>query len=158
MESIKDCNRKQYQIIIERINWFEKGILELTSLIDDLESLQGYLQEVDKKWRSEFYKDWGLLEEIYSVAVVENEPISTSDREKIAQSVKNLKKLAEDALNEYLEQPDPLILNTAAIIDDEWLMCSNCTDSWKCTSNNAMVICPACNEALHNPRYHIESA
>ena len=158
MESVIDYNRRQYQIIIDLLNQFEKGMLDLKSLIGNLGFLLGSLEEVEENWEAEFSMERGQLDTIYSIALVKNRPISTSDQEEITKSVKNLKKLAEDALNECLEHPDPLILNTAAIIDDEWLMCSNCTDSWKCTSNNAMVICPACNEALHNPRYHIESA
>lgn len=63
------------------------------------------------------------------------------------------KRKIEMELEEYVKFPDLSIKQKAAILDDAWLYCPNCTDGWKSTSTSAMVICDNCKQALHNPRY-----
>ncbi len=153
MESANDFNRKQYQIIIDKLNMYENGTLDLSRLIGDLEVLLGHIKDEDNNWRTLFLRQWGRLEDIYSIALVENSPLSKVDEDNIAISINNIRKLVQDALNDYLARPDSFIINSASVIDNDWLMCPYCTNVWENTSQQAMVICPSCNEASNNPRY-----
>jgi uncharacterized CHY-type Zn-finger protein len=55
-----------------------------------------------------------------------------------------------------LEFPDPSIVESAQIGDDEWLICPKCIDAWKSTTRDALVICPNCKKMFINPRYKNE--
>jgi hypothetical protein len=52
-----------------------------------------------------------------------------------------------------LEFPNPSILESATVFEEPWLYCPICIDGWECTSRAGMVICPKCENMLHNPRY-----
>ena len=53
-----------------------------------------------------------------------------------------------------LEFPDPSVIETAKILDDEWVLCEQCIDAWQSmTTNVGMIRCPYCKQAMHNPRY-----
>lgn len=53
-----------------------------------------------------------------------------------------------------VEFPDPSIIISAEIIDDNWLFCPLCIDGWESSDNlDALVICPKCKNILNNPRY-----
>ena len=69
-------------------------------------------------------------------------------------SYEELEKIADDLIEGELKDPDPSIEKSATILDETWLMCPDCIDAWECTSKNAMVICPKCNQVLHNPRWN----
>ena len=67
-------------------------------------------------------------------------------------SYEELEKISNDLIEGELNNPDPSINKSATILDETWLMCPNCIDAWECASKDAMVICPKCNQVLHNPR------
>jgi hypothetical protein len=53
-----------------------------------------------------------------------------------------------------LEFPDSTITEKAQIGDAQWLICPTCIDAWQSPDNlDAVVICPKCQNMLHNPRY-----
>jgi uncharacterized protein YbaR (Trm112 family) len=56
-------------------------------------------------------------------------------------------------LQAYAKHPDLTVDKTAQEMEKGWLMCPNCIDAWETYSTDAMVICPKCDSALHNPRY-----
>ena len=64
-----------------------------------------------------------------------------------------LRLFAERLINEYTKTPDLSIVKSAVQLDNIWLMCPDCIDAWEATTKDAMVICPKCNKAFHNPRY-----
>jgi|ERR1700722_6163596 len=73
----------------------------------------------------------------------------------IYSSIAALTNMIHNILNGYLKSVDLSITKSAEILDDIWLICPNCSEAWKSTSENAMVICATCNHALHNPRYKV---
>ena len=57
-----------------------------------------------------------------------------------------------------LEFPNPSISLTAAILDEEWVLCPTCIDAWESNSLNGMIICPKCHKIMHNPRWNLKPA
>ena len=74
-------------------------------------------------------------------------------REKVTEVKKKLNKTLADIIDEELGVYNPSIEKSATILDDTWLMCPDCIDAWESTSKNPMVICPKCDQVLHNPRW-----
>ncbi|MGE0198246.1 MAG: colicin immunity domain-containing protein [Simkaniaceae bacterium] len=74
-------------------------------------------------------------------------------RDKVTETQKKLNKTLNEVIEEELSIPDPFLEKSATILDDQWLMCPDCVDAWESNSKNAMVICPKCNQILHNPRW-----
>src|ERR1700730_13876732 len=110
MRSILDYNRKQYQIIKNNIEEFEKKRLDLAGLIGNLEFLLGALEEIDDDWKANFLQEWGKLEEVYAYRVIEPPyQLIFSDVEIIESALMNLKNLLNSTLNAYFSNPDPFI-------------------------------------------------
>jgi hypothetical protein len=66
-----EYNQRQYQIMLERIDAFEKGLIDLDTLVDDLEGLLNVLEAVPSSWRQAFLSNWGVVEEARAVALAE---------------------------------------------------------------------------------------
>ena len=49
--------------------------------------------------------------------------------------------------------PDSEIPTTVQVLDENWLMCPDCVDAWVSVSKEDMVICPKCDQVLHNSGY-----
>ncbi len=65
--------------------------------------------------------------------------------------------LVAKLLFSYTKHPDNTVDKTAQELEKGWLLCPDCIDAWESSSIDAMVICPKCNAALHNPRYKDKS-
>ena len=70
----------------------------------------------------------------------------------IHKSVLRLKEMITTILEEYLKISDSNILESAVEINAHWLMCPKCNDVWESHALNAMIICPNCACAFHDPR------
>ncbi len=66
---MNEYDKRQIDLMRERIRFYHSQNLKLGSLISDLESLCGYLQEINDSWKSEFISLCGRLEEIYGCAL-----------------------------------------------------------------------------------------
>ncbi len=69
MSTISEYDERQYQLMREFISAYERRNLPLINLIGKLEALLGCLQNVSSDWRNDFLKQWGVLEDVYSVSV-----------------------------------------------------------------------------------------
>ncbi len=52
-----------------------------------------------------------------------------------------------------MEFPDDSIKEKASVVDQNWLMCTNCIEAWESLSIFGMIECPKCKTIMHNPRY-----
>ena len=75
-------------------------------------------------------------------------------RVRLDSSIKNTQEKDAQEKQKYLETSDSSIEGHATELDKEWLFCPDCLDAWESNSLDAMVICPKCNHAFHNPRYN----
>lgn len=68
--------------------------------------------------------------------------------------------VAINLFNQYktlfdIEFENPKFTEYAAQIDNDWIMCPNCIESWKETNRlDYYIICPTCNRFLRNPHYN----
>ena len=93
MENLKHYNQMQSLLL-----QYETKKITLNHLIMNLEALLRNLEPVNKEWESLFLKKWGVLEDIYSVSVVDEKPISTKSQEVLQDALKDLKGLILTAI------------------------------------------------------------
>src|SRR5207249_1352273 len=72
-------------------------------------------------------------------------------KEDLHKSISQLKSMVVSIVEEYLKNSDLSILETASSIGANWLICPKCNEGWESDSSKAMVICPKCACAFHNP-------
>ena len=87
---------RQLNIMIQKINAFNNGYLELSNLINDLEALLNILTIQDQHWKDLFKGYWWDLEQVYAVAIDEERSyLDSEDQSIIKNAVENIKKMVE---------------------------------------------------------------
>jgi len=153
MNILSEYDLKQIKLIEKRIRLFENNKLGLFDLVNDLGGLLNTLESVPDSWKDDFQAETNSLEMIRDS--IEDSSISKwkgNFKEDIHKSVSKLKKMITSLLEKYLKIPDPNVLESAIKANSNWLMCPKCNDAWESNSPDAMVICPKCECAFHNPR------
>jgi hypothetical protein len=90
---MSEFNQRQYGLMLDRLNAFEKGTLSLDRLVVDLEGLLNALQGVASSWKQTFLGDWGELEDERAYALFRNIHILDEETsERIRQTVFRLKR------------------------------------------------------------------
>ena len=146
---------RQLRLMEKKIYQFEHKKINLFELVGDLRTILNALETVNGTWKDDFQEEINTLEIISDS--IEDGSISKLKEDPgkfFHDSTSKLKKMATLLLEKYLKIPDPSILEKAIILDTQWLMCPKCTDAWDSISKDAMVICPKCEHAFHNPRYN----
>jgi len=160
--------------ILSKIKEYLSKKIDTIELIQSLENLLDHLSIVDSEWKIEFRGYWSDIEVSYALTLNQNEELGNYDKENhqaigdfdkekfavINSALANLSRMTstkikdtENILSKYLDTPDAAILESAAELDNNWLMCPKCIDAWQSSSNKALVLCPKCNHAFQNPRY-----
>jgi len=67
-----DYDSRQLNLMIERLDAFERKAINLGHLVSSLDGLQNALRDVDGQWRNAFLKQWGVLEDVYADALDKN--------------------------------------------------------------------------------------
>ena len=153
MGLLTEYDLKQIALIEKKIFMFEKNKLDLFELICDLGGLLNALESVSETWKDDFQAEVNALEMIHDS--IEDGSISRwkgNYREDMHNNISKLKKMTLSILEKYLRQSDSNISESAIEGDSNWLICPRCNDAWESNSLKAMVICPKCDRALHNPR------
>ena len=60
---------RQLAAMRQQLDAYHGGGVELSALISNLEALQDLLETVPNRWRNSFREKWGVVEELYSVAI-----------------------------------------------------------------------------------------
>lgn len=84
--------------MLDRLDRFRSGELEIGGVIGDLEGLADQLELVDEGWRDRFSEGWSDLEIPYAVALDRQEPIPTVKDPIVAEGVDTLDHLVRDHL------------------------------------------------------------
>lgn len=93
---MNEFDKRQLNIMIQKIHAFNKGHLYLSDLIYDLEALVSILTDQDQHWKDLFIGYWWDLEQVYAVALDDNKSCLDSEDQKIVNdAIENLKKLIE---------------------------------------------------------------
>ncbi len=96
---INDFDKRQLNIMLDKINMFKNKQLEFNFLIEDLNALLNVLQTIDKDWKKKFKKNWNALEEVYSFILYEKRSSLNQEDIKItATSIGEIEKLIKQYL------------------------------------------------------------
>jgi hypothetical protein len=101
-----DFDGRQFELMETHLHQYEQGLIDLGSLIAGLEALLASLETAPESWKSAFRKHWGVLEDVYAVALyraeqgevpsarmVINEP---SNRKLIERAIRDIRGLLHD--------------------------------------------------------------
>lgn len=90
--------RRQLELMNDRLDRFASGELSIGPVINDLEALLNELELVDDDWRDRFVEAWSELEIPYAVALDRLEPIPTTADEGVRSAIASLRTLVLQAL------------------------------------------------------------
>lgn len=97
---MNDYDRRQLERMRSQLEAYEAGRIDLSWLISSLESLQNALETIEENWKVVFREQWSVLEEIYSVAVVREQPIDSAENKRlIAPALKRMRAVIDKALD-----------------------------------------------------------
>jgi hypothetical protein len=103
-----EYDQRQFRLMHDQLILFEKGKLDLASLIKGIKGLLSVLEEVDESWIDKIRREWGILETVYAVAVQRKEQNLAQDtqttindpvyRSLINEATQNMRQLVQDVL------------------------------------------------------------
>jgi hypothetical protein len=67
-----DYDARQFNLMIETLNAYEKKAINLGHLVSSLDGLQNALEGVNSQWKNAFLKQWGVLEDVYAAILDKN--------------------------------------------------------------------------------------
>jgi hypothetical protein len=103
---MSEYNQRQYRLMLERLNAFEQGQIRVGKLANDLEGLLNAIQGVPSSWRQTFLHDWGLLEDVRAVMLVEGmTSFDEATRRAISAAVSRLKLLVLGQIDDPADHP-----------------------------------------------------
>jgi len=152
MSALSNYDLRQMLLIENTISMFENHSLSLSDLVHKLNGISNALESVDNDWKDHFRIENNILEIITDS--IEDGSISRWEGDykiSLLKTIEKLKNLASSILEKYLTVSDSNILETAIVEDPNWFICPKCHDAWESNSLKAMIICPNCESALHNP-------
>lgn len=89
-------DKRQLNLMTEKINLFKESKLDLGFLIQDLESLMNAFESVDIDWKKSFHSEWWTLEQIYAVALDRSDDsVFIENKELLDSSISNIEELIE---------------------------------------------------------------
>jgi hypothetical protein len=148
----KDIRHLQW--ILEKIQFYNQGKVDLYNLVNDLDALYRSLEEVKESWSEIFFNQWLNLESVNS-HIITNGLVEISDEstDLIRTSLERIILATEEVLRNDLLTNNSGSSSKATDLGNNWLMCPLCEETWKLQSSYGMVRCPGCQIKLHNPRY-----
>ena len=128
------------------------GLRELVSVLD---GAYYSFESIDKNLEDVFFQKFVDIESIYAGVVNRGgSAVSLEEQIIVNAAVASLEQRLIVSLREYSKIPDLSVEAKVTEFDAHLLMCSLCKNVWECSSTEAMVVCPKCDQALHNSRYH----
>lgn len=99
----KDFTLRQLNLMLQCITQFEEQQIDLRKLIDSLEALLNIMDTEEDKWKEDFLSSWGILEDIYSIAVTNQiTTLKNEEVEEIERAINFLKAIITDRIK-YLK-------------------------------------------------------
>lgn len=95
---VVERERRQLDLMMERIASYRHGEIGIARAIGDLEALLGQLQLIDETWRDRFVGAWSALEIAYAVALDGLLALPDASDEAIGQGLDTLEELVKTAL------------------------------------------------------------
>ena len=115
MTTTAQYNQRQYQLMAKCLNEIDySDVKGLGQLVDSLLPLVGVLEEPDEAWEADFISTWGTLDEIYAVAVVNNEEAPDDFTNELSVESINLVEEAVKQLKEMVKAVSSIEITKAA--------------------------------------------
>jgi hypothetical protein len=64
-----DHDARQLGLMLERLDAFDRKEVSLGKLVSSLNGLLSALQDADERWKKDFLRQWGLLEDVHANAL-----------------------------------------------------------------------------------------
>ena len=147
-------DRRQLLLIDKQLFLLKEGKIDLGTLVSRLEALLNVIESVNIAWKDLFQSEWANLELVYAnLLYTGHEELNLFEKEFVNQTINNLNDMVLNILKTSLNQNKTLnnSIKRALLIQERWLMCPDCSEAWKPSSCDAMIICPACDQLLQNP-------
>ena len=90
---MSDYDNRQYLRMLDQIRDFESKRIDLKHLINGMKFLLSALEKADTTWKSEFQREWGVLEEVYAVALDRKRQLTQDDWKLINAAVEAMTQL-----------------------------------------------------------------
>ncbi|MEK9282548.1 hypothetical protein MTR72_23420 [Bradyrhizobium sp. ISRA442] len=98
-EKIAEYNARQLSRMIEKLDAFDKGAIDLPHLVSSLDGLQSALEGVDAQWKNAFLKQWGVLEDVNADILDRNlTEIPKEHARLLTSTVREIRKLIAESL------------------------------------------------------------
>lgn len=92
-------DRRQLESMRDQLDAYDSRRIDLDALIKSVEALLGLAGDLPEPWLDEFRQNWGLLEEVYSVAVVREQPIDNPENSRLlAPGLARMREMLADVL------------------------------------------------------------
>jgi hypothetical protein len=66
---MSEYDQRQYHVMLDRLNAFQSGRIQLDTLIGDLRGLVLALERADSSWKTRFMQEWADLEQARATAL-----------------------------------------------------------------------------------------
>ena len=150
-----DLDRRTLKIVWNAIKGFKENAVGLRELVSVLDGAYYSFESIDKNLEDVFFQKFVDIESIYAGVVNRGgSAVSLEEQIIVNAAVASLEQRLIVSLREYSKIPDLSVEAKVTEFDAHLLMCSLCKNVWECSSTEAMVVCPKCDQALHNSRYH----
>ena len=94
-----EFDQRQYALMEDHLRRYEEGGTNLGSLIAGLEALLQCLEAAEDGWKTEFRRKWGILEEVYAVALDRVEQGGSANVETVLKEPNN-QRLVREAIED----------------------------------------------------------
>lgn len=154
INKLTDYDRKKIDLVLKNIDSFLSGNIKTYNLHTELTGVLNSLEGVEESWKDVFRRCLNRIELVYesendgSIVLWKENP-----QRVLSDAVSIIREMSVKILEKYLSNPDFEIRTTAKKLEGGWLLCPNCSDAWQCSARSAMVVCPHCDTAMHNPCY-----
>ncbi|MGC8559146.1 MAG: hypothetical protein ACP5O1_00530 [Phycisphaerae bacterium] len=97
---MSDYDRRQFKMMLSILDAFDDRAIGLRKAIDDLEALYRSLEDTPKAWKSLFYKQWAIMEEVYAGALDKGYKQLPPDYQKLIEdAIQNLRRLVQERID-----------------------------------------------------------
>lgn len=100
---MSEYDNRQFGLMLEQIKNFESKRIDLPHLINGLESLLCALEDTAETWKSEFRRNWAVLEEIYAIFLDRKKEIDANGWNQINVAILKIKEMVS---NVYIQNEE----------------------------------------------------
>jgi len=106
---MSEYDQRQYRLMLERLDAFERGHTTIDRLIADLEGLLNVLEKPDADWKQSFLRYWGHIEDARAVALDRQATTLNEQEAKVAlDAARRLKLLVLEQIDDIADHPQDI--------------------------------------------------